>query len=67
MISMGTDCTILKDWVVRYIFEGNTFGYEFNKSDIKNLDYKDLLDLRDALEDIVIDIDNELDEFGRDE
>lgn len=50
----------MKDWIISYIPDDKKYGYEYNKSDLKVLNYADLLEIRDAIEDIVIDIENEL-------
>lgn len=50
----------LTDWIVSYIPSDKSFGYEYNKSDLSRLDYDDLMELREVIEDIVIDVENEL-------
>lgn len=50
----------MKDWILSFIPEDKTFGYEFNKADLKNLDYQTLIQIKDAIDEIVIDIEDEL-------
>ena len=50
----------MKDWILSFIPEDKTFGYEFNKADLKNLDYQTLIQIKDAIDEIATDIEDEL-------